>query len=438
MCSQTLWRTAGRSTPADAGSRCSRYYATVKPDLARRIEHLIDAITEHLERIQTDPGTTNSAKFGVESVTNSLTAWAKERSDHADVLLTAENPEERQAAAAELAELDARQRLAGDLEMFVAWHDRLGAIAALGKAHSALATNRITSAQRDLTESEIGKALGAALADEMTKLSCTHLPVDLSTRTQVAETRAGLRLLAQQRAGLSDIVSEGERRALALCFFFAELSTSSNVSGVIVDDPVSSLDDERRDYIARRLVAEAHRRQVIVFTHDLPFVFDIRCQAKKAGVSLYFQHIWRLGDDVGRVDSYPPFKTMNLRERIRKLEEELLQAKEEAQPSNYEQAWRRANGFYHRVRTSWERAVEERLFAGVVERFERDVKTLQLKDVKITDELIGEVEQGMTRASKFLHEDAFAAQVSLPSRAEMSRDLDALRQFERATRRTGG
>jgi AAA domain len=358
------------------------------------------------------------------------------RAELMDRRLAVEAPEKRQAAAAELAELEARQRLATDLEMFVAWRDRLGVIAALDKAHSALATNRITSAQRDLTESEIGKALGAALADELTMLSCTHVPVELSTRTQVAETRAGLRLLAQQPAGLSDIVSEGERRALALCFFFAELSTSNDVSGIIVDDPVSSLDDERRDYIARRLVAEAHRRQVIIFTHDLPFVFDIRCQAKKAGVSLCFQHIWRLGDHVGRVDGYPPFKTMSLRERIGKLEQELLQAKEEAKPADYEQAWRRANGFYHRVRTSWERAVEERLFAGVVERFERDVKTLQLKDVKITDELIGEVERGMTRASMFLHEDAFAAQVSLPSLAEMSKDLDALRQFERATRRT--
>jgi hypothetical protein len=76
------------------------------------------------------------------------------------------------------------------------------------------------------------------------------------------------------------------------------------------------------------------------------------------------------------------------------------------------------------------------LFGGVVERFERDVKTLQLKDVRITDELIGQIEHGMTRASKFLHEGAFAAQVALPSLAEMSDDLDKLRTFERTTRRT--
>ena len=281
-------------------------------------------------------------------------------------------------------------------------------------------------------------ALGSALPAELIHLCCTHLPVELGTRTQVAETKAGLRLLTQQPASLSDVGSEGERRALALAFFFAELAVADDTHGIIVDDPVSSLDDERRDYIAHRLVTEAQKRQVIVFTHDLPFVFGLRSQAKKAGVPLHFQHIWRLGGDVGRVDGHPPFKTMNLRERIRKLEEELIQANDAPPPTDYEEAWRRANGFYQRLRTSWERAVEERLFAGVVERFERDVKTLQLKDVKITDGLIGQIEQGMTRTSQFLHEGAFAAQVTLPSLTEMSDDLDKLRGFERTTRRSNG
>lgn len=407
-----------------------------EPDMVRRVETLLDAVAEHLVRMQASPGTAVGAIFDVEDVTRQLTAWAEGRLKHASTLLAAEDPEKRSATEAELGELEARQRLAGDLDVFMAWRTRLRVIAALSDAHSALATNRITSAQRELTESGIGKALGAALADELIRLSCTHLPVELSTSTEVAETRAGLRLLAQQPAGLSEIVSEGERRVLALCFFLAELSVGSSADGIVVDDPVSSLDDERRDYIADRLVAEAQHRQVIVFTHDLPFVFNLRCQAKKASVPLYFQHMWRIGDDVGRVDGHPPFKTMNLRERIGKLEQELQQAKEEPPPREYEHAMRRANGFYHRIRTSWERAVEERLFAGVVERFERDVKTLQLKDVKITDDLIRQVEQGMTRSSKFLHEDAFAAQVALPSLAEMSQDLEALREFERATRRS--
>ena len=405
-----------------------------EPELARSVKQLINEVAAHLANMQRDPKDADGASFDVDGVVETLITWADGRSAHARILMDAEDPAKRKAAVTELAELDARQRLASELEIFEEWRNRLHTIAALSNAHGALATNRITSAQRELTESEIGRALSAALSDELKLLSCTHLPVELNTRTQVAETRVGLRLLTQQHsAGLPDIGSEGERRALALSFFLAELSVADGTSGIIVDDPVSSLDDERRDYIAQRLVAEAQKRQVIVFTHDLPFLFALRSQAKIDDVPLHFQHIWRLGQTVGRVDSNLPFKTMKLRERIGKLEQELLAVKN-APPKDHETAWHQVNGFYYRLRTSWERAVEECLFAGVVERFERDVKTLKLKDVKVTDELIGRIEQGMTRASMFLHEDAFAAQVTLPSLAEMSNDLDMLRGFERDTR----
>jgi wobble nucleotide-excising tRNase len=75
-----------------------------------------------------------------------------------------------------------------------------------------------------------------------------------------------------QAGELVHIVSEGERRAVGLAFLLAELSTMAADSGIILDDPVSSFDDDRRQFIAERLMAEARRRQVIVFTHDLPFV----------------------------------------------------------------------------------------------------------------------------------------------------------------------
>jgi hypothetical protein len=44
----------------------------------------------------------------------------------------------------------------------------------------------------------------------------------------------------------------------------------------------------------------------------------------------------------------------------------------------------------------------------------------------------------MTRGSKFLHEDAFAAQAALPSLVEMAREVEMLRDFKTSTRPTGG
>jgi wobble nucleotide-excising tRNase len=42
-------------------------------------------------------------------------------------------------------------------------------------------------------------------------------------------------------------------------------------SAIVLADPVSSLDHERRLYLALRLVIEAQRHQVVVLPHDVGF-----------------------------------------------------------------------------------------------------------------------------------------------------------------------
>ena len=208
-----------------------------------------------------------------------------------------------------------------------------------------------------------------------------------------AETSVGLRLVANEPADLSDIVSEGERRAIALAFFLAELTMLPPDAGIIVDDPVSSLDEERRQLIADRLVTEATHRQVIVFTHDLPFLADLQGQAEAAEVPIEVRGIWRLGDDVGQVDQDPPFKAMNLKKRIGVLKQR-LQEWDSITPKSQDEARHRVNGFYSDLRISWERAVEERLFQGVVQRMQRGVKTMSLRHVEITKDHTDMVEAG--------------------------------------------
>ena len=233
---------------------------------------------------------------------------------------------------------------------------------------------------------------------------------------------------------VSDIASEGEQRALALSFFLAEVSTSETDGGLIVDDPVSSLDDERRSYIAARLVAQAGHRQVIVLTHDLPFMLDLVDRAEAAGVATLVQGVWRLGNEGGKVDDHPPFKAMKLKQRLGVLDQEVAQWNNQPAPRDFDEAWRRVCDFYARLRISCERAVEERLFRGVVQRFQREVKTLALRDVVVTPELIAAVEDEMTRCSQFVHDEPPGTAAGLPDRAQLAADLARLRDFEQETR----
>ena len=73
-------------------------------------------------------------------------------------------------------------------------------------------------------------------------------------------------------------LSAGDRNALALAFFFASLELDPNLAGklVVIDDPVSSLDEHRSLTTVqeiRRLTAQVS--QVVVLSHSKPFLCRI-------------------------------------------------------------------------------------------------------------------------------------------------------------------
>ena len=86
---------------------------------------------------------------------------------------------------------------------------------------------RLTAVTRGITERRreiLTPTLRAALETELEKLRLTHIPLDLTDRGRGAESIIEIALDAQQRvANNSDILSEGEQRALALACFLAEL-----------------------------------------------------------------------------------------------------------------------------------------------------------------------------------------------------------------------
>ena len=403
-------------------------------ELHDTIQRFLEAIGGRMRALREDPAGAEITPVTLDPATE-LDAWASAREAHAQTLTTAEDPERQRELRAELAETEAREKLGGRIDDVTAWIGTLRRVAALRRAHSALATNRITMKQRELSETVVTGTLDAKLKEELRNLRCEHLPVDLHPQTAVGETQVGLRLAgAHGSPHVSDIASEGEQRALSLSFFLAEVATSEDDGGIVVDDPVSSLDDERRAYIAERLVEEAQRRQVIVLTHDLPFMLDLIEQAEKADIQPTVQGVWRLGSEVGRVDDHPPFKAMKLRQRVGVLDQRVAQWDNQPPPADFDDAWRRVSGFYADLRVTWERAVEERLFRGVVQRFQREVKTLALDDVVVTPALVAIINQGMTRCSQFVHDEPPAARTALPGRTELASDLAQLQEFERQTR----
>ena len=231
------------------------------------------------------------------------------------------------------------------------------------------------------------------------------------------------------------VFSEGERTAIALACFLAELHLGNDPSGMIFDDPVSSFDHHVREHVARRLVRAAKDRQVIVFTHDLAFLADLREQARKIQtVNCQFRTLVATDFHAGFVEAEEPFGARGVKKRVGALKELLVKIETHAKNGALDLYRDRSREFYDQLRSTWERFIEERMFAGVVQRLERNVTPGALPKVAYSKELAESVYEGWRRCSNVIeaHDHAPAAGTQSSSVEEMREDLQRLIEAEQA------
>ena len=226
------------------------------------------------------------------------------------------------------------------------------------------------------------------------------------------------------------VVSEGEQRCLSVAAFFAELSTADDPSGIVFDDPVSSLDYKWREGVARRLVEEAEKRQVIVFTHDIVFLLLLKEFSEKQGVEQLDQHVRQLSIGAGVCAEEMPWVALPVKKKIAHLRNG-WQAADKLFRDGHQAAYEKeARSLYELLREAWERAVEEVLLGGVVERFRPGVQTQHITTIAdITDEDCETVDAAMTKSSRWLHDQAAAARADMPEPGVLKADIEALENW---------
>ena len=339
-------------------------------------------------------------------------------------------PEERKSKTTRLTDLEARQKLKEHLAVVheaIASAKRQRMYADMLKACN---TAGVTKKMNELYEKAVTAELQTALEREFKGFGLNTSLVGLEMSGQRGARMQQLRLsAAEQYAKLkpSGVLSEGEQRAVALASFLAEISVERDRSGIVFDDPVSSLDHLRRERIAKRLALEAKVRQVVVFTHDLAFAFALKTAADSNGSRHAERHVFAAGDSKGHSRDHLPFEGQKVAARVNDLRAVVARARKvlekERDHDAYNDAVRQA---YRRMRDTWELLVEDLLFNGAVKRFRRSVDTLRLKAVLVTDDDIATVYQGMTRCSFFTHDGGDEAPPPLPSPDEFSADVEGL------------
>lgn len=236
------------------------------------------------------------------------------------------------------------------------------------------------------------------------------------------------------------VLSEGEYRCIALAGFLTELATSISRSALVFDDPVCSLDHQWQRRFAERLVEEAASRQVIVFTHDIVFLFDLVEMCEQKQVRLVQAYLQRGDRACGICMDGVPWVAMNVGQRIGKLREECQRARTIFRRSGYNEYEPLGKHIYGLLRETWERAIEEILLNKVVIRFGRSIQTQRLRavtDISAAD--IDIIDRGMTKCSRFFagHDQPGAVNEPVPEPEEVSRDIDQIERWVQAMRRRG-
>ena len=372
------------------------------------------------------------------SVAPDVDAHAAELVARAAALRDGADPEKHKKLTEKATELRARKVLAQHEQTVLGEIERKKRHAAYELCLQETRTNAITRMSTVLTRQAVTEELKRGFRRELSRLRFRQVEVELE-EAGGADGVFYHKLVLARAPGveLPKVVSEGEQRCLAIASFFAELGTARDRSAIVFDDPVSSLDYKWREGVARRLVDEAKRRQVIVFTHDIVFLLRLKEVAEEGGVEQLDQHVRNLPRGAGVCAEELPWAALKVRDRVGYLRNRFQDAKKfhrDGRQDDYETA---AVDIYGFLREAWERALEEVLLGGVVERYRPGVQTRQVESLAdITPADCRAVTTAMTKCSRWLrgHDDAPAARADVPEPAELEDDIENLARFLRAIR----
>lgn len=294
------------------------------------------------------------------------------------------------------------------------------------KLKRSTSTTAITLLSNEITSSSsIGK-LQEFFNLELGKLGFNHFNVATLTKGTKGSQSFSLELLGNN-ASILDIASEGEQKCISLAGFFAELTADNRNSAIIFDDPVNSLDHVWRYKFSKRITEEAKKRQVIVLTHDLPFLKMLQ----ETSTEIQIKAITRDKKVTGIPLDSPPWDALKTADRIGKLKVKVVEVRKLSGGLTEEYQYH-TSIIYGQKRETWERLVEEWLIRNVVERFSREIKTQNTRYLTdITDMDVKKISDAMSKCSTYMtgHDMAEAISGHFPDIDELENDLSELETY---------
>lgn len=202
---------------------------------------------------------------------------------------------------------------------------------------------------------------------------------DLSTKVQISKTRTtegstfqkcGLNGIAHS---IDSVLSEGEKKVIALSNFLADCTIDNRENSIVFDDPVTSLDMDYRDLIANKIVELSRDRQIIVLTHDLSFLrLLIDTHKSLITTDCHIIGIDKFNGISGVVTDEIPYLAKNVDERVDSIRR-ILREYDSLNITDAHGRETKLDSARKRFRFLIERSVEEVLANKTYERFSKNI-----------------------------------------------------------------
>lgn len=348
-----------------------------------------------------------------------------------DTLAALLDPTGRQQKEARLRELRGTEWLAAQRLQVIAEVDRLKQQATLAAAVRLTGTGPLTIRSNEIGEAELAQGFCDRFNNELRELGGKALPVVMTHRREgkgkftfqikIRDSKT----VVQNR----EILSEGEQRIVALAAFLADAAGSGRSLPVIFDDPISSLDQRYEETVAKRLVQLAEKRQVLVFTHRLSLMVLIDNAAKKRAelalspVQVQALSITRDGPSTGMPASIDVFSL-----KPEKGFNQLISTIGAVKKYDVGVRTMALKDACSNFRILVERSVEDHLCSSIVNRYRREIKTLNMlqKLTVIEPSDCAIINEMMTKYSTFEHSQSIEAPTWLPGADELLDDVNAM------------
>ncbi|QJD86343.1 AAA family ATPase [Cohnella herbarum] len=258
---------------------------------------------------------------------------------------------------------------------------------------------QITTKQRELFDQIVTEEYRRKFAEESEALDC-NFGVSITTRGASGSTVKELRLNISAEHKMGKILSEGEQRVCALADFLTEISLDKRNSGIIFDDPVTSLDHVRKRQIARRLVIEASRRQVIILTHDKVFLSYLADISSELDTSYEAHWIQRVGNRPGKISSNSSPKLATLAVITQEVDRLIVEAGLLDDQHQHQQ--QKLIDSFSLLRSGCEALIEQVLFNKTIQRHDDYIRVSNLNEVPWNDMNAGKIVDMHGQLSRFI------------------------------------